>query len=185
VFASGEDDQLGLSRAKPHPRGLTPLVEMTNGDVELCEVLRLEGGGRREGASGMGADRPIIREECGRQQRAVRVRCDGVLEVVNEDEEEEGAEYTPLRHSILDIHPSGIFRGIHAPHASVGEEGTNPLPRLARDARIVNSLQEDVVIDPVECFLDVEEEHWALWCIPRPLSPNNPLYGCEEVIDSV
>ena len=109
-----------------------------------------------------------------------------MLEVVDEDEEQERAEHTPLGHPILDVHPVGARRGVHTAHTSGGEEGADPQPGFACDARIVDSLEEDGVVDTVECLLDVEEEHRALWSgCTLDVQAQDALDGAEEVVDGV
>jgi hypothetical protein len=158
---------------------------VVDGRVELIEVVFLEGRDRGEAVGGVGTDGPIIREEGGREKGAVVISGDGLLQVVDEDEEEEGAKNTPLRYTVLDRLPIGILRGVYASHASVGEEGTQPQPRLPSDACVMDALKEDVVVYSIEGFLDVEEEDGALRGTALPLAPDDPLDGGEKVVDGV
>ena len=48
------------------------------------------------------------------------------LELVDEDEEEEGAQHATLRHAVLYLLPGGVLGGVHAAHAAGGEEGVEP-----------------------------------------------------------
>jgi hypothetical protein len=74
----------------------------------------------------MGTNGPIISKERGGDIAAVGVGVDGALEVVDEYEEEERTEHTPLGYTILDCRPVGMFRGVYTAHSSVGEERINP-----------------------------------------------------------
>jgi hypothetical protein len=133
----------------------------------------------------MGADGPIIREEGRRYVRAVGIRWDGKLEVINKDEEEEGTEDTALGYSVLDAKPAGVLRCVHTPHASIGEEGVQPQPGLAVDTGIMDSMEEDGMIDAVERLLDVEKQDRTLRGFAGPLSADNTLDGGEEIVNGV
>jgi hypothetical protein len=83
----------------------------------------------------VGSNGPIIREEGGGDETTVGVAGDGLLEAVDEDKEEEGAEYTPLGDTVMDRTPGWVLGRIDTPHTAMWEEGTNPQPgRVIRES---------------------------------------------------
>jgi hypothetical protein len=122
----GEDHQLCLGGTKAHTRVIAPLVQMRDGGLELGQVLGLKGGGGRKSSSWVRTNGPIISEEGGCEKIAIGVCSDSLLEAIDEDEEEKGAEDTALRDTVVDWKPTGVLRRVHTPHAPVGEEGTKP-----------------------------------------------------------
>jgi hypothetical protein len=104
-LTSGKDDELCLGFTKTHAADLAPLVQVGYGGRQLSQVLGLEGGGSWKWSGRMRANGSIIREEGGRDETAVGVAGDGLLKAVDEDKEEEGAEYTPLRDTMMDGKP--------------------------------------------------------------------------------
>ena len=70
----------------------------------MLQVLRLEaGGGGGTGVEGVGAVDAVIRVEHGRHMMALRVGEDVQLQLVDEDEDQQGAKHAALRHAVL--HP--------------------------------------------------------------------------------
>jgi hypothetical protein len=159
---SCEDDELCLGSTKTHAAVLTPLIQVGYGGRQLSQVLGLEGGGGCELSGRVRSNGPIIREEGGADETAVGVAGDRLLKAVDEDEEEEGAEYTPLRDTVMDGKPGRVLGRIDTPHTTMWEEGTNPQPGLAGDTSVMHTLEEDGVIHSVERLLNVQEEDRTL-----------------------
>jgi hypothetical protein len=73
-------------------------------------------------AVGVGSNGSIISEEDRGEEITVGIINNSFLQVIDEDEEEEWAEDTPLWHTVPDGKPGRVFRGIDTAHCTVGEE---------------------------------------------------------------